>query len=145
MKFGVGVSVFALGFRLFSADLATVGHYPGTPSLSVPMTVDLKPTRMTLIGGWAPSPERIQGNRTPSWDSDFAFYRSGIVGGNESYTLVVDSQGTSTLTMPAEPDRSYVVTVVAVDLAVQQSAAASVTTKTPPLPRQGSLPRPLQM
>ena len=134
MGFSIGVSVYVLGLRVFSFDLAPIGTFDGTPVVNVPVSVDLKPTHATVTGGWAPSPYSIQANWTPKGDSDFAAYRVRVADSTSSYVFLVDSQNSGFMTVPASPNRTYTVTVTVVDRTGQTSGSNSAVVRTPVLP-----------
>lgn len=132
MTFGVGASVQALGLTVWSANLATLGAVAGTPSLSIPVTVDLRPSTVAVSGGWAPSPYSLQVNWTPNTDSDFAGYRIAVQDNGSPPVVYSDvSQASSSITVPAEAGQTYTVTVVAVDQAGLASAQSTVSISTP--------------
>jgi len=131
MALAIGVTVSALGVPVFSVNLATVGTFEGAPDVVVPVTVDLKPSRVGTVDAWAPSAEAVQVNWTPNQDTDFASYRVRLEGGGSSYVFAVDTQASSTLTMPAAKGTDYTVSVNVVDRAGQPSAARSVQIRTP--------------
>lgn len=134
MDFSIGVSVYVIGLRVFSFNLAPIGTIDGTPVVTVPVLVDLKPTHATVTGGWAPSPVKIQVNWTPNRDSDFAAYQVRVVDNESSYVFLVDSQSSGSLTVPASPNRMYSVTVTVADQAGQMSGSNIASVRTPPLP-----------
>lgn len=133
MNLAIGVSVTALGVPVppFPVNLADIGTFEGTPSVAVPVTVDLRPSRVATVDGWAPSPEAVQVNWTPIEDADFAFYRVRLDGGGSRYVYVVDTKRDSTLTMPAVKGTDYTVSITVVDRAGQTSATRSVEIRTP--------------
>lgn len=131
MAFAIGVTVYALGLPAFSADLADVGTFAGTPAVVMPVTVDRRPSRIAGIEGWAPSAGAVQVNWTPNEDADFGSYRVRLEGGGSSYVYAVDTQGSTTLMMPATMDTDYTASVVVVDRAGQVSATSSVQVHTP--------------
>lgn len=132
MAFGVGASVQALGITVWSANLATLGAVAGSPAIPIPVSVDLRPSSVSVTGHWAPSPYSIQVNWTPNTDTDFAAYRIAVQS-NDSGPLVYEeySQAASSATLPAEPGRNYTVTVAAVDQAGLVSASFVVVIHTP--------------
>ncbi len=135
MTFGVGASVQALGLTVWSANLVTLGAVAGTPSVAIPVSVDLRPSSVPLTGGWAPSPYSLQVNWTPNSDSDFSEYRITVQENGTAPLVYTDnSQASSSLTMPAEPGRTYAIGVVAVDQAGLVSSRSVVTVTTPPSP-----------
>ncbi len=132
MAFGVGASVQALGLTVWSANLVTLGAVAGTPSVTIPVSVDLRPSSVPVTGGWAPSPYSLQVNWTPNTDSDFAEYRISVRDNGSAAVEYADaSQASSSLTVAAEPGRNYTVTVAAVDQAGLVSTQSVVTIPTP--------------
>jgi len=131
MTLAIGVSVLVLGVPVYSVNLVDVGTFQGTPAVAVPVTVDRRPSRVATVEGWAPSAETVQVNWTPNQDSDFASYRVRLADGASSYVFAVDTQGASTLTMPAARGTDYTVSVFVVDRAGQTSVDRSVQVRTP--------------
>lgn len=138
MTFAVGVSVYVLGLAVWSVNLASLGSIAGTPAVPIPVSVDLRPTRVAVTGGWAPSPYLLQVNWTPNTDTDFSSYRVSVQDGQSGHTYAVDSQAASTLTMPASPGRTYNFTVEAVDQSGMVSTASTLTIRTPSAPTPGA-------
>ena len=132
MTFGVGASVQALGLTVWSANLATLGAVAGSPAIPIPVSVDLRPSSVSVTGHWAPSPYSIQVNWTLNTDTDFAAYRIAVQS-NDSGPLVYEeySQAAASSTLPAEPGRNYTITVAAVDRAGLVSAPFVVVIHTP--------------
>ncbi len=134
MTFAVGVSVFVLGLAVWSVNLASLGSIAGTPAVPIPISVDLRPTRVAVTGGWAPSPYLLQVNWTPNTDADFARYRVSVQDAQSQYAYAVYSQAASTLTIPASPGRTYNVTVEAIDQSGLISTSSMLTIPTPSAP-----------
>lgn len=131
MNLSIGASVFAFGFRLFSASLASLGTIAGTPPLNVPVAVDRVPSPV-IASGWGRAPDEIRLNWTANTDDDFAHYRIVVVpvAGTELVFLVEDRAATNA-DLPASPDTEYTIHVSAVDRAGQSSNVSSVALRTP--------------
>lgn len=141
MSFGVGVSVTVLGLRVFTVDLASLGSFIGSPVVDTPVTVDLRPTHVNIVAAAAPDSNSIQVSWTQNQDSDFASYRVVVNDDANRYVFVVDSQGTTSLTVPARPDKTYAVQVGVVDRAGQISSWSSGSVTTPAAPPAQSASR----
>lgn len=136
MGFAVGVSVYFLGARIFSADLASLGSIAGTPVVRLPAQIDVKPTHVSVVSATATSAHSLMINWSANSDSDFGSYRIRVDDGRSPpLTILVEDPRSTTLTVPAVPSTDYTVSILVVDRAGQPSStspSASATTPQPP-------------
>lgn len=132
--FGVGVSVYFLGFRLYSWD-ETLAAVPGSPRIDIPVTIDLMPNSATLTTATAPSPYSLQVAWTRSSDSDFAAYEISVESGASRHVYLVEDPAETTLTIPAAATTRYTVQVIVIDRAGQKASSDSRTVATPSPPQ----------
>ena len=134
LAFGVGVSVYVLGVRVFSWE-TTVAVLEGTPRVEIPVIVDLAPSPSELTSACAESPSALRVAWSESPDDDFAAYEVSVSEGGASRTLVFRDRSVTSSTIDAAPSTSYEVQVTVVDRAGQRAASASWTVTMPDAPQ----------
>lgn len=140
MNLSVGVGVHALGIRVLSRELASLGEVTGTPSVNVPVHIDLKPSAVQATA-WGRAHTTIRVNWTPTADDDIASYR--IVATSEygpATVFLVDDPSALSTEIPALPAVDYRIDVSVVDRGGQVSEVSSVTVRTPAEPVGGPAP-----
>ena len=140
LAFGLGVSVYALGLRIYSWD-ATVATAAGTPLVEIPVSIDLPPSVPEIGGVAALSPYLVQVTWTQNHDDDFTAYEVSVSGGAEPHVLLVSDASRTSLRMDAAPATDYVFVVTVVDGSGQRATSTSsrVTTPAAPTPSVGQL------
>jgi hypothetical protein len=134
MTFSVGVSVFAFGFKILSVDFFQLGVVTGTPEVALPVSIDLRPTQVSIIGAGADAPDLIHINWAENLDMDFASYRLMVADNLTTFIVVIESRSQTHLILPALPGHVYQITVNVLDIRGQSSVGTYQRVTTPPEP-----------
>lgn len=140
MNLSLGASVRALGIVILPVDVASLGTVTGTPSIEVPVEVDLRPSGSAL-SAWSGSHSAILVNWTRNMDDDFAYYRIVVAPeGGTAMVYIVERPETVSTEVPAIPRTSYRIEMSVVDRSGQVSEVNSVSVRTSAAPAYAPTP-----
>ncbi len=126
----LGLTVSALGVTLYHTDLADLGRYPGTPSLTTAVRVDLVPHPLVLGPASQITSAGAVLNWTGSVDADVDHLELWITDGTLNLSYRIADPNATSLALPLESETDYRAWIVVVDRSGQSSSSSVVSLRT---------------
>jgi len=126
----IGFSIYSHGIPLYHLDLVRIGSFTGGPSLVTPLSVDLRPHTLTLVGPMELSDDRATFTWTGIVDSDVDHLELWLTDGrtNVSYRLPANA---TDVEVTLWRSTHYEARIVSVDGSSQMSPSDAIAFDTP--------------
>ena len=137
----LGITIWIAGIQSYQTSIADFGHYPGTPPLVTPLSVDLLPHPLTLGPATAVTYAGATLNWTGTVDTDVDHLELWLTTESSNVSYRADPHRTS-LSVDLRAATTYAARVVAVDGAGQETVSPAVSFRTLAAPSPAPPPAP---